>query len=202
MAIVPSDMTTWPSLSNENGSLVKTRESRSLLVYPNETRLTADTSYADQTDASERVRQSIAELIRSTVERPITDGYKIRVVDEVLWYVRRYNNLALGALVELISNGYIGSELAGDILKWIGEMDERASCRKRREFLENILLTTESIPIRDGANLGLAFLDDPDSVPAFRKVIERERSTEMRDLLKGTLRQLEETAGASPTTVN
>jgi HEAT repeat protein len=48
-----------------------------------------------------------------------------------------------------------------------------------------------SARVRDGAALGLAFLDDPHAIPYLKRAIENEKYSELREDMQMVLAQLE-----------
>ena len=76
---------------------------------------------------------------------------------------------------------------------WLGDMDHRPTYTYRRSLLEKALGGASSVVIRDGANNGLAFMDDPHAIPVLKKAIKGARCAVLRQALEQTLAQLERT---------
>jgi hypothetical protein len=72
-------------------------------------------------------------------------------------------------------------------------MDHSATYKYRQWLLTTALSKCKSPIIRDGASLGLAFMDDPATIPFLEKAISSEQSPLLRKLMKRTLDQLKDT---------
>lgn len=79
----------------------------------------------------------------------------------------------------------------GFLLRMLGDMDLAETHDCRRELLEHVLLCSPVPNIRDAANIGLSLMDDPKSIPVFKKAIKKEKSVLLSKVLKKTLCQLE-----------
>jgi len=86
-------------------------------------------------------------------------------------------------------------ETAEYVLRALGDMDHAETHSPRLWVLKRALQSPFSA-VRDGANIGLAFMDDPEAIPALKQAIEEERLPLLRKLLLKTLHQLENTANA------
>ncbi len=108
--------------------------------------------------------------------------------------IEKYGELALSEIQTLILNGETKSGIAMEALKYVGNTDSKAWHDKRRAMLETCLRKSRSAWVRDGAGLGLSFLDDPLSIPALEKAIDRESSEALKEDLQLVLDQLQRTA--------
>ena len=61
-------------------------------------------------------------------------------------------------------------------------------------MIETCLIDSPSAWVRDGAGLGLSFLDDPRSIPDLEEAIKNESSKALKEDLVLVLNQLKETA--------
>jgi HEAT repeat protein len=79
--------------------------------------------------------------------------------------------------------------VVSEALRCLGRITHAPSNRYRRWLLERCLESPSAI-IRDAAGLGLAYLDDPQSIPALAEAVKRETDDELRDDLRQVLEQL------------
>ena len=105
---------------------------------------------------------------------------------------------AIGApiLVEIkriILNEESSLTVAAETMRYIGNTESPTYRAERRELLETCLLNSRFAWVRDGAGLGLASLDDPQSIPALEIAIAKESNQELKEDLLQVLEQLEET---------
>ena len=84
---------------------------------------------------------------------------------------------AMDYIINLIVGGQVNDEVAAEALRWIGQMggQHQQSYDGRRWLLERCLFMN-SLTIRDGAVLGLSFLDDPRSIGSLQEALKRETS--------------------------
>ena len=85
-------------------------------------------------------------------------------------------------------------EVIGEALTCLGEIDDEATKTYRRWLLETALTECESFYEKDGANQGLAAMDDPHAIPAFEEALRAVRSRLLKQVLEQTLNQLQETS--------
>ena len=105
---------------------------------------------------------------------------------------------AIGAPILVEIKGIILNEessltVAAETMRYIGNIESPAYRAERRELLETCLLNSRFAWVRDGAGLGLASLDDPQSIPALEIAIAKESNQELKEDLLQVLEQLEET---------
>jgi hypothetical protein len=114
----------------------------------------------------------------------------IWVVSEIVF---RYEGFGVCEISHLIETQKIDPEIAEHVLRAVGDLDHKETHKSRFWALTRALKSSSSA-IRDGANVGLAYMDDPEAIPAIKDGIEREQSPLLRKLLQRTLAQLENTA--------
>lgn len=109
-------------------------------------------------------------------------------------------NKALEIIKTFINSPWISYEVFCEGLIWIGRMDDENQLgiwEERRLFLEYCLLQAKSGRVKDGAGLGLSFMDDPKSIPILKLAVDREVEPKwgpsLKLLLKQVLDQLIET---------
>lgn len=108
--------------------------------------------------------------------------------------VEKHGEFALREIQNIVLSEETASSIALEALKYVGNSDSRVWHDERRAMLETCLRKSRSAWVRDGAGLGLSFLDDSRSVPALEKAIERESSETLKEDLQLVLDQLQRTA--------
>ena len=93
----------------------------------------------------------------------------------------------------IILNEESSLTVAAETMRYIGNIESPTYRAERRELLETCLLNSRFVWVRDGAGLGLASLDDPQSIPALEIAIAKESNQELKEDLLQVLEQLEET---------
>jgi len=108
--------------------------------------------------------------------------------------IEKYGELALREIQNIILGEETAYSIALEALKYVGNSDSRVWHDERRVMLETCLRNSRSAWVRDGAGLGLSFLDDPRSIPELEQAIERESSEALKEDLQLVLDQLRRTA--------
>lgn len=107
--------------------------------------------------------------------------------------IRNHGKLALDIIRKYILEEQTTTYLAMEALKYIGNFRIDAIHHQRREMLERCLTESRLAWVRDGASLGLSFMDDPLSIPALELAIDTETNDELKEDLFLVLDQLRET---------
>jgi len=147
--------------------------------------------------SSEQLRLDIGHIFAAAAEEEFEDGMDNEFTRALLRTVRQHGNIAVNELEHVILNEQVSSECAGEALKWLGDMEHEPTRLYRRWLLEKALVECPSMIARDGANVGLALMDDPHAIPFLKKAIEASTSPLFSEMLLQTLHQLEETRNAT-----
>src|SRR5882724_2106411 len=129
-------------------------------------------------------------LLISGRDEIFEDGMESEFSKNLTDLIKKYGNDALAELAYFIVYEKVSAEVTGEALRWLGLMDHPLSYHWRLWLLERSL-SSRSARIRDGAVLGLAFLDDPDAIPYVRQAADREPVKELRSDMEQVLVQLE-----------
>lgn len=113
--------------------------------------------------------------------------------------VREVGVPAVDAVAQIIQRGGTRDSLLFEVLPRLGMLEHPPSYRRRFDLLVEGL-NSPSSTVRDGAGLGLAFLDDPAAIPHLEQAIRKERVRDLKDDLQLALDQLVETARSGPST--
>jgi len=107
--------------------------------------------------------------------------------------IERYGEKALRAIEDVILSKKTNTAIAMEALQCIGHTESRKWHDERRKMLERCLLESPSAWVRDGAGLGIASLDNPESIIALKRAIRKEDSIALKDDLTMVLNQLQDT---------
>jgi len=153
---------------------------------------TAPPERADEVGKKAEIRKRIEALFGAAKEEFFEDGMESEFSRGLVSLVRQYSNRAIDVLVHLLGSDQVNAEVASEALRWLGRMDHPPSYYSRLWLLERSLRCS-SARVRDGAALGLSFLDDPDAITYLKQTIEREPVEELRRDMEQVLAQLEST---------
>lgn len=122
---------------------------------------------------NDRLAADIRQVFERAVDEHFEDGMESAFSRDLTRIVRCESD-AVDYLINLIVGGQVNDELASEALRWMGHMgDHYPSYEGRRWLLEKCLFSS-SPRIRDGAVLGLSFLEDPHAIDFLRQAMERE----------------------------
>ena len=140
-----------------------------------------------------KVEEALRALFALGREEQFEDGMETDFSRKLMMLVDEYGDEAIAVIDDLINRDErTNSEVASEALRWLGQMDNPLSHHHRLWLLERSL-NHSSARVRDGAALGLAFLDDPNAIPYLERAIEKEPIEELRQDLKQILEQLKDT---------
>lgn len=137
-------------------------------------------------------KKEVDELFTREVSDTFGEEFESEFGLELQAIILRHGELAIDALTGVVLSDRVNKELASEVLRELGRVKDPTSYRRRLWLLESGLFSN-SARIRDAASLGLASLDDPHAIPYLRKAIDEEQCDELRDDLKQVLEQLQET---------
>jgi HEAT repeats len=136
-----------------------------------------------------KIEEKLQSLFREGQEEIFEDGMDSEFSKNLLSFLNQYKIAGFDALTSIIISENVNPAMAAQALREIGHINDPVSHRQRRWLLEQAL-TLPSARVRDGAALGLAFMDDPDAIPSLQDAIEREKITMLRDDMIQVLEQL------------
>lgn len=93
----------------------------------------------------------------------------------------------------IILNEETSLTVAAETMRYIGNIESPTYRAERRELLETCLSASRFIWVKEGAAVGLSYIDDPQSIPVLKQAIQKERHQELKEDLNQILKQLEET---------
>lgn len=149
-------------------------------------------SPAEGLQTPEDIDRIVESLFVGATGQHFEDGMESKFSKELMSVIETYGNDALISIAWLVKNEKMDAEVVSEALRWIGYMDHGPTRNTRRGLLEKCLSST-SARVRDGAALGLAFLDDHRAIASLQKAIKKEKCSELKENLKQVLVQLENT---------
>jgi len=138
----------------------------------------------------QRICELLMSLCCSAAGEHFEDGIESRFSQELVWMIAQQGGIVADVLSGLISLDRIDEEVASEGLRWVGLMEHPGSHFSRRRLLEKCLFAA-SPKVRDGAALGLAFLNDPHGIPYLRQAMNREEREWLRKRVRQVIDQLE-----------
>jgi hypothetical protein len=130
------------------------------------------------------------------------DGMTSAFSRDLVDLIKEYKETAINFLLGLIAFEVVNDDVASEALRWVGYIEDPPTHEGRLWVLHHCLLNCSSPRVRDGALLGLASMDDPNSIPYVRKAIDKEQIGELRKSMEQVLAQLEATQSAATTEGN
>lgn len=131
-------------------------------------------------------------------EEIFEDGMESHFSMNLSGFIKAYGHSAMETIIPIILSPQSNAEVIAEALRVIGRLNHKSTYRDRLWLLERSLYS-DSIRIRDGAVLGLAFMDDPMAIPPLKSAIEREKLLTLRNDMEQVLAQLEGENGVSVT---
>ena len=139
---------------------------------------------------AEHIRAKVQGLFSRARGESFVDGMDSVFSRGLKHFINRFNSKALDEIALLIINEVADPEVAGEALRWIGLLEDPRT-RKYRLWLLCKALNSSSVRVRDGALLGISFMDDPMAAGDLRAAMNRERISELRYEMGRVLEQLE-----------
>jgi hypothetical protein len=143
-------------------------------------------------------RYEISDVLYSKIENifwaakgeNFEDGMESSFSHQLISFVKKYGNDALEAITCLIVYERVNSEVIGEALRCLGRIEHTESYEYRRWLLERSL-GLSSTRVRDGAIIGISFLDDKHAIPYLKSAIQKEKCSELKADMETVLEQLE-----------
>lgn len=143
-------------------------------------------------ETSSDLQGALYSLFAAARDEVFEDGIENALSTGLMSLVHTGGNSAVSALVGIVQNPQVNPDVIAEALRWLGRMTDTATHMSRLRLLEQAL-SHSSGRVRDGAVIGLAYLDDRRAIPTLRNAIRREKIAELRDDMAQVLSQLENT---------
>ena len=141
-------------------------------------------------DYSKELSEEIYTLFKASEEQNFEDGMESEFSKKLILLIKEYADEAIEIITSIILYERVNAEVATEALRWLGNIDDAPSYGFRLWLLERSLSCSKG-RIRDGAIVGLSYLNDPHAVSFLKLAIEREKCTELRKDMEQVLAQLE-----------
>jgi len=145
-----------------------------------------------QGGSSEDMEACIRDLFLAADAEVFEDGFESSLSTALRSFVSGGGVPAVFALATAATEANTNPEVAVEVLKTIGRLDDDGTREARRQVLERAL-EHPSPRLRDAAALGLASIDDPASRLFLEKAISAEKYEELRLDLMAVADQLQRT---------
>ena len=175
---------------SQRASLVSADTKRPPAVSPGPELVQRGEGSTTPEEPSSKIREEILSLCNAAKYEHFEDGMESPFSQELVHLIRKYGKAGAAELAGLIVHRVIDDDVASEALRWIGLMEHSPSYLYRRWLLANCLFCP-SPKTRDGAALGLAFLNDPYAIPYLREGLGQEDRQWLRRRMQGVLDQLE-----------
>ncbi|HRW10407.1 MAG TPA: HEAT repeat domain-containing protein, partial [Caldilineaceae bacterium] len=129
--------------------------------------------------------QKLQWLFSEAAEETFADGMESNLSRGLQILLADYGEMAMNQIILLEEQGKIAAEVLAEILRTLGNIDNDTAYSRRRWFLEHAL-QHPSTQVRDGAILGLSFLEDPRIIPALGAALR----CETHDTLRADIQQV------------
>lgn len=123
-------------------------------------------------------------------EEIFEDGMESQFSRNLSQFIVSFGHPAMEAIINLLLSNSVNTEVASEALRVIGRLNHKITYRDRLWLLERGLYNS-SARVRDGAILGLAFMNDSIAIAPLKSAIDRERIPELQQDMKQVLAQLE-----------
>lgn len=144
-------------------------------------------------NASRLLREQVLQLLKSGRDETFEDGIMTTFSRSLVKLVRQTGEPVVYAFALAIDTDKGDHEVIAEALRWLGKMTHQSTKDARLWLLEHFLFS--DVPqIRDGATLGLSFMNDPSALEYLRDAVNRERVEELREDMAQVLEQLTRTA--------
>jgi len=138
----------------------------------------------------QKVMDEIKSLFIAGREEFFEDGMESRFSKGLISAIGKYGELAIDVISDLILGEKVSPEVASEALRWIGYIDDDATYESRLHLLKESLKCS-SPRVRDGAGLGLSFMNDPRAIGLLKEAIQKENIKLLRRNMEQVLEQLE-----------
>jgi len=158
---------------------------------------TVDDHYYDESSTSKQlVLRSLTEKMNNIFIRAkdqiFEDGMCSEFSEELTELISIYGHIVMDIISRIVLSEQTNLEVVSETMRIIGRVKDLMTFRDRLWLLERGLLSS-SARVRDGAIIGLSYLDNPISIPPLKVAVEREKIQELKEDMQQVLSQLEDT---------
>ena len=162
-------------------------------------------SYREDIDSSttelvniQLLSDQVSSIFINAKEEIFEDGMESNFSLDLSRFITSFGHSAMEVIIPIILSEYTNTEVASEAFRILGRINNKITYRDRLWLLERGLYNI-SARVRDGAILGLAFLNDPLAIAPLKAAIERENNADLRKDMEQILAQLEGFKDGVPT---
>lgn len=178
-------------MSNPEISAQLTMINEAVAVYPVTMEQGTPVQSAYFTKAAQDLRTCLVTLFHEAQEEVFEDGMESVFSRRLLTLLAEHGEMAMNQIILLAEEDKIAPEVLAEALRWFGHMADGVAYAHRRWLLEHCLHHA-STRVRDGAILGLSFLEDPRTIPALERALRQEPHATLRADIEQVLADLQE----------
>ncbi len=120
------------------------------------------------------------------------DGVETEFSKRLVDFTKREVHNAMDAICSIVLSGKIKPDVVSETLRILGDIDDSRTFHTRLWLLERSLWNGNH-KIRDGAIVGLSFLDTPVSIEPLQRVLAQETIPELKKDIEQVISQLRDT---------
>jgi hypothetical protein len=142
-------------------------------------------------EVSDELYEEFQTLLSAADAEKFEDGKESVFSKRLVSLVKKYGAVGVEVIKNIIfyENKEINVALVAEAFRWLGNIDHPPSHAARLDLLE-LSLSFATSRLRDGAILGLSYLNDPHAIFYLKRAITSETSNELRKDRKQVLAQL------------
>lgn len=140
---------------------------------------------------SQLLAEQATSIFINAKEEIFEDGMESEFSRNLSGFILSFGQPSMEAIIDLYLSNSVNTEVASEALRILGRLRHRVTYRERLWLLERSLLYSPFARVRDGALLGLSFLNDRLAIPPLKSAIEKESVLELRHDMERVLTQLE-----------
>lgn len=139
------------------------------------------TSYREDSELfTAALSQKLERLFAEAKETEFLDGVESAFSKGLTALIIKNGEIAVKLLSGIVSSRQTNAEVASEALRWIGHLHHPKTFQYRLWLLCHTLLNSSSLRIRDGALLGLSFLDTTQALHTLETAASREHLLELQ----------------------
>lgn len=137
------------------------------------------------------IENELNRIFTSAKDEIFEDGIEVNFSRSLMNFILKYNELSIDTLSATILSNKYSSSIISEALRWIGKLDHPQTHYSRLNLLERCLFS-DSYYIRDGAILGIEFLDDKNAIDTIKIAMEKENVPEIKKYMSQVIFYLQE----------
>lgn len=136
------------------------------------------------------IEDEINSIFNNARDEIFEDGIESNFSHLLINFILKYNEVSIDVISTIILNNQSNSWIISEALRWIGKLNHPQTHHVRLNLLERCLFS-ESYYIRDGAILGIEFLNDKSAIDTIKLAIEKEDIPELKEYMSQVIYFLE-----------